>query len=156
LEWIGGWADTLRSKERLTAKRIAGELEKLIRDITKARAGVQDLKKKHWPRQGLYQDVEKKLDAAMGALTQAADVLLPEQDVLAAAPDTSTRNANSPDAVFRRHVLRIWREVGGEKLGRTDAIDFLFVCETFGLGKPKREAVQKWLARNWPTADTPR
>ena len=111
--------------------------------------------KKHWPRQGLYQDAEKKLDAAIEALTQA-NILLPEHDVLAGAPDTSKHNASSSDAVFRRHALRIWFDLGGEKLERADAIDFLIACESLVIGKPKREAAQKWLLRNWPTADTPR
>jgi hypothetical protein len=92
----------------------------------------------------------------MGALTQAADILKPEHDVLAAAPDTSKNNAASVEALFRRHALRIWCDLGGDKLERVHAIDFIVACEALVLGKPNRETVQKWLARNWRSADTSR
>jgi hypothetical protein len=151
---LGVWSDALRKNKNSTAKKIACELEKLTNIIGTARAGVQDLKKKHWSRQGLYQNAEKKLDAAIGALMQAADILLAEHGVLRAAPDNSAFNAKSSEAVFRGHALRIWCGLGGEKLQRAAAIDFLMACEALVLGEPKRDAIQKWLARNWRTADT--
>jgi hypothetical protein len=156
LESIGVWADALRRNRNPTSLQIADKLKQALGNIDKARAVLEEVKKEHWPRQRLYEDAQSRLDTAVPALTEATAILRSEHDVLASAPAASKGNANKSDTLFRRHALRIWCDLGGAKLERTDAIDFIVACEALVLGKPNRETIQKWLARNWPlTADTP-
>ena len=154
LESIGVWVDVLHRNKNPTARQIAGKLKQALDAIDKACGTIKDVKKAHWPRRRLYEDAESRLNIAISALTEAAAVLRPEHDVLDAAPAASKSNAASVETLFRCHALRIWRELGGDRLDRADAIDFLVACENLVLGKPNRETVQKWLARNWPQADT--
>ena len=149
LKLIGELAVALRETETPTARSIANMLDDVLADIESAQRGVNELADQHWPRRRLYVTADALLATARLALTKAAATLQPEYDALAAAPGASKGNASSAETVFRRHALRIWKELGGDpELNRSDAIDFLVAAERWMLGKAKRDAVRMWLVRN--------
>ena len=149
LKLIGKLAVAVRETETPTARSIASMLDGVLADIESADAGVKELAEQHWPRRRLYATADALLATARVALTKAAATLRPEYDALAAAPSGSKGNASSAETLFRRHALRIWKELGGDpKLNRSDTIDFLVAAERWMLGKSKRGAIQKWLVRN--------
>ena len=151
LELIDKWALALRRNKPPTARQLARELNSACDYIRRARTAVEHVRKAHWPRSQLYERIELRLDAA---LTEAAGLLSLEQGVLKAARKASKGNAAGIEGLFRRHAFGIWRQLGGARLERTDAIDFLIACENLVLGPVRdRDAVRKWLARNWQ-ADT--
>jgi hypothetical protein len=151
LQLVREWATRLHQNKNPTARQIAAKLQKAMADIERARCEIADAAKMHWPRRRLYEAAESRLTTA---LAEAAAILRSEHDVLDAAPGALRGNASSIEALFRRHAFRLWHELGGKRLERTDAIDFLVACENLMLGRPDRDAVRKWLARNYPQADT--
>lgn len=163
IEAIGLLADALRAQWNPTARHIAAELNKALRDIASAQTRIRELADLHWPRRRLYEAGEALLSTALLALTAKVRLLQPEHDLLAAAPPTSKDNAASAETLFRQHMVRIWRELGGvvwiERQGskdkpHDDMIDFLVAVEHLMLSNPKRETVRRWVVRNCRKPDT--
>jgi hypothetical protein len=153
IESVGLLADALRNARSPSARSIATELQAALKDIDSAQRHIRALADLHWPRRRLYEAGEALLSTAVLALRAGAKLLQPEQDVLAAAPATSKDNAASAETLFRKHMVRIWCELGGalwteKQQPEGDLIEFLVACEHLMFGPSAKPTLRRWIVRN--------